>query len=442
LNPSPDADTPRLSFIERLCFGSGDFISNMLFGISGSFLVYFYTTVERIPPAQVAALMLIARIVHSLSDPVSGILIDRQTLFGGALRPYIRWFSPAFVLSSFLCFVPMAPGGGRMAWSYGTYLLSGVLFALVVNPYGLLPNVMTRAPRDRLSLATFRMFGGMLGVALVAAIGLPAVHWLGHGSEIAGFPRFMALVCVGAAIIYILPATGCQERFRLERPTQPIGTVLRALMRNRAWLVATFVLSAFYLNLTAFYGLAIYYARFVLGLPAAFGGVLLAMMAGGKVFGTLFAPTVVGRIGARAGIALPYLASASLLVCFALIGPHPIALAICFALVCFFEGLTLPVMYLWVSESIDYGSDRAQTSSAGLAYALNSFIGRVTWALGGALSSALLAWGGYDAATTVQTHATRTCITVGFLGVPFVVALVSSLAALAYPVRNDQPEAT
>ncbi|GBQ23779.1 Na+/melibiose symporter [Gluconacetobacter sacchari DSM 12717] len=424
----------RLSFRERLCFGAGDFVGNMLFGISGSYLIYFYTTIERIPAASVALLMLVARIFDSLADPAVGLMIDRQTLFGGRLRPYIKWFAFPFVLSTFLCFVPLPVGGGvRLAWAYGTYLLCGITFSLVINPYGVLPNVMTDRPADRLSLATFRMFGAMLGISLVGATALPAVHLLGHGDDERGFVRFMALVCAIGGVLLMAPYFGCRERLPLQREHHRLRTALVGLLRNRAWVIATIVLSTFYLNLTAFYGLALYYAQAVLGMPAEFGGVLIAGMGFGKMVGTLCSPALTRRVGPRAAIALPYLASIAGLVAFLGIGRHPAALLACFATVCFFEGLTLPVMYMLVADSIDFGARELGLKAAGLAYSINNFVGKVAWAIGGALSAGILAWGGYDPAAAQQTLLARHFIIFGFLGVPLIVALASAAIVTLYP---------
>ncbi|MDT8870305.1 MFS transporter [Komagataeibacter rhaeticus] len=146
-----------------MSFGFGDLAGNALFGITGAYLIYYYINVYGLSPASVAILMLMARVVDSGVDPVIGYLIDHRLLFNGKIRPYLGWFSLPLGFLTFCCFLPLPLGStGRLAWAYATYLAMGILFSLVIVPYGLLPNTMTRNREDRLMLSTFRMMGPRL----------------------------------------------------------------------------------------------------------------------------------------------------------------------------------------------------------------------------------------------------------------------------------------
>lgn len=432
----PSSKPARLGVMERLSYSFGDFAGNALFGITGSFLIYFYTNIYGISPGQVALLMLVARIIDSAADPIIGYLIDRHALFGGRIRPYLKWFAVPFGLFAFLCFLPLPLGhGGRLVWAYFTYLVTGITFSLVIVPYGVLPNVMTHNPADRLSLATFRMFGAVLGVSLVGATTLPAVHALGHGNDRLGFPLYMAIICVIGSLMVLVPYLRCRERIALPRETQPILMVVGSLFRNRAWVVVTIVLSLFYLNMTAFYGLSIYYAVNLLARSDSFGGTLIAVMGIGKVLGVVCTPLMVRLVGQKMTIIVPYILSAAFIVAF-YFSPDTTSILIgCFALICFFEGMTLPIMYMMVAESLDYGTRLTGVPSVGMGYSINSFAGKVSWAIGGSLSAAMLAWGGYVPGLAVQSAAAKSFISFGYLGIPLIVALLSIVAILFYPSR-------
>ncbi len=435
---APESLATRLGLGERFSYSFGDFAGNALFGITGSFLLYFYTNIYGITPAEVALLMLVARIIDSAADPVIGYLIDRQTLFDGRVRPFLKWFAVPFGLFAFLCFVPLPLGhAGRLFWAYFTYLVMGITFSLVIVPYGVLPNVMTRNPADRLSLATFRMFGAVLGVSVIGATTLPAVHALGHGNDRVGFPLYMAIICTVGSLMVLVPYLRCRERIRLPVGTQSFLAIAGSLLRNRAWIVATIVLSLFYLNMTAFYGLSIYYAVNLLGRSDSFGGTLIAMMGIGKVLGVVCAPLMVRLVGQKMTIIIPYILSACFIVAF-YFSPNTTSLLIgCFVLVCFFEGMTLPSMYMMVAESLDYGTKLTGTPSVGIGYSINSFAGKVAWAVGGTLSASMLALGGYVPGAAAQTALAKNFIVFGYLGVPLAVALLSIIVALFYPSRKE-----
>ncbi|MBN3868364.1 MFS transporter [Gluconobacter kondonii] len=432
---------------ERMSFGFGDLAGNALFGITGTYLIYYYTNVYGISASAVALLMLLARVIDSVVDPVIGYLIDRRILFGGRVRPYLKWFSLPLGFLTFCCFLPLPlEPGGRLAWAYATYLAMGVLFSLVIVPYGLLPNVMTRNREDRLSLSTFRMMGATLATFLVGSSILPMVHVFGGGKENLGYPLAMAIAGAVGGGLALIPSFTCQERHALEANDSPVRVLLGSLFRNRAWVIVTIVLSLFYINLTAFYGLSLYYATEVLHRPQYFGGLLISMMGASKVVGVSCSPWLARCVGQKLTIVLPYILSAIGLALFAYGPNNAVYLVATFGVICFFQGMTLPVFYAMVADSIDYGTAVTGVRASGMAYSINSFAGKVAWAIGGSLSAAILAWGGYVPHAATQTQTALAFITFGFLGVPACVALLSVLIILLYPseaemTRTLQPEA-
>ncbi|WP_396415493.1 MFS transporter [Komagataeibacter rhaeticus] len=93
----------------------------------------------------------------------------------------------------------------------------------------------------------------------------------------------------------------------------------------------------------------------------------------------------------------------------------------------------MPVFYTMLAESIDFGAATTGIRAAGIAYSVNSFAGKVAWAVGGSLSAAMLEWGGYIPHALAQTERARAFITFGFVGLPAIIAIVSSLCILLYP---------
>lgn len=423
---------------ERMSYACGDLAGNAMFGITGSYLLYFYVNVCGLAAGQVAILMLAARVVDSVADPCIGYMIDRRRLFRGRVGPYMKWFSLPLGLALLLCFIRLPVGaGGRLAWAYGTYLLMGIVFSMVNVPYGVLPNVMTRNGRDRLSLAMFRMMGATGGTFFMGAVTLPLVHWLGGGNERIGYPAAMAVIGLLGGLVLMVPAFTCTERYVLQPAHNPLRVMLASLLRNRAWVVVTVVLSLFYINLTAFYGLSLYYATAVLGRPATFGGLLISVMGIGKVLGVTCSGWLVRRIGQRATVAVPYVLSALCLVVFVCAPNRPVLLGAVFGLACFFEGMTLPVFYAMIADAIDLGAVLTGVRAAGLAYSINSFMGKVAWAAGGALSAAMLGWGGYVSGLAVQSPQARAFICMGFVGVPIFIACVSAVLVWFYPSEDE-----
>ncbi|MDT8870307.1 MFS transporter [Komagataeibacter rhaeticus] len=85
-----------------------------------------------------------------------------------------------------------------------------------------------------------------------------------------------------------------------------------------------------------------------------------------------------------------------------------------------------------LAESIDFGAVTTGIRAAGIAYSVNSFAGKVAWAVG--VPSRLPCWsGGYIPHALAQTERARAFITFGFVGLPAIIAIVSSLCILLYP---------
>ena len=427
-------ETQRIPLKERMSFGLGDLVGNGMFGITGSYLIHFYTDVVGMAAAQLAMLMLVARIVHSFSDPLVGLIIDRRGLFSGRLMPYVRWFAVPLAFSLVACFFrPFSSATGELIWAWISYLAMGVLFSFFIVPYGLLPNTMTERSNDRLSLSTYRMVGATLGTFLVGSVVPPAIAHFGY---VAG----IGLVAACGALVAMVPSWTCCERIMLAPDRQSLSITLRSLLKNRAWVVVTIVLSLFYIDLTSFYGFAIYYAQHVLGRDAAFGGFLISVMGVTKAGGVFISSFIAPRLGWKRAVSLGYLCSVTSLVLFWLAPNNAWLLIGLFSLVCFFDGIALPVFYTMLAEAIDIGAVLTGVRAAGIAYSVNSFAGKSAWALGGFLVAALLAWGGYDGHSAVQNMATRQAITFGFLGVPFCVGILSIILIQFYPSASETIE--
>src|SRR5690349_12204553 len=79
----------KLKISEKISYGFGDLASNVMWGLVGSFLLYFYTDVALIPAAATATLFLLARVLDAFIDPIIGNFVDRTNSKYGRTRPFI-----------------------------------------------------------------------------------------------------------------------------------------------------------------------------------------------------------------------------------------------------------------------------------------------------------------------------------------------------------------
>ncbi len=69
---------------QRLGFGAADFSCNLIWGITATYLMFFYTDVMGLAAADVALLFLLARLLDGAADVAVGLCIDKtHTRWGG-----------------------------------------------------------------------------------------------------------------------------------------------------------------------------------------------------------------------------------------------------------------------------------------------------------------------------------------------------------------------
>jgi len=437
------ADLPVPSLREKICYGCGDFSSNLLWGISGGFLMYYYTDTLRLAAVDIAGLLLVTRVFDAIADPTVGYVIDRSA--GRLVRPLIKWLAVPFGCIAFLVFLPISADSRiNLGWAYVSYFMFGLIYAGINTPYGILQNIMTTDTRARISLAAFRMVGCQLGTLTVYALTIPAVHWLGGGSardnELVGFPIFMAMVGAVGATLWFVTYRGCKIRYTPEPQRHTVKELLRSLGSNRPWLICTAAFSLSFVILCAYLSFAIYYARFVLHKDAEFGGYLLMVFTVCSLVGNVSSARLT-RFGKKTQLQWGYFLQAAALT---LIGTAPGNLTVflpCFVVASCAAGIGSPLYYAMIADSIDYGTRTTGVRTAGMGYSLNSLLQKAFFGVTGALLAEFLSLGGYVAGAGVQNEHLAAWITAGFVWLPAgmclaLVALISFYPSDAHVREN------
>ena len=67
----------KISLIEKISYGSGDFASSIFWSLFSMFLLFFYTDVFGISAAAAGTMFLVTRLWDAVNDPLMGMLGDR-----------------------------------------------------------------------------------------------------------------------------------------------------------------------------------------------------------------------------------------------------------------------------------------------------------------------------------------------------------------------------
>ncbi|NBC37872.1 MFS transporter [Novosphingobium sp. FSY-8] len=387
----------KLSLNERLSYGAGNFGVNLIFGLTGAYLMYFYTDVYMIAPAVVAQLFLLARGVDAIFDPLLGLAIDRTKTRWGKHRPYLLWFAIPFALFGVAVFwAPDLTGGAKLAYIYITYTVVGLLYSCLSLPLNSMLPTLTRDVPTRNTTNAIREFMGSAATVGVGYATMPLVAWLGGADQKTGFLLCAAMLAVLTLAGIAAAFFGTRERVEPDSSPQQLTTAqsLKATRGNWPWIATMAVNLCFWIGFIGHVQSTVYYARDVAG-QAEWVAPLMAMMLV-VLAGTACSAYVANRIGKPAtgiiGAAIAAIATAII----PLSGDFGWLMAMN-AIGYFGLGLLGGLLFALMADAVDYGEWKSGFRAQGFLFAASSFGVKLGMSIGGAAGAYLLSAANYTA---------------------------------------------
>ena len=162
----------KLSWLQRIGFGSGDLAQNLIYQTVCMYLLIFYTNVYGLKPEVAAFMFLIVRVVDVLWDPLVGAFVDKHNPPLGKYRSYLVLAGVPLTGFAILCF--WNGFSGSLVYAYITYVGLSMLYTLINVPYGALNASLTRDTDEITTLTSVRMFLANTG-GLAVAYGIPKI---------------------------------------------------------------------------------------------------------------------------------------------------------------------------------------------------------------------------------------------------------------------------
>lgn len=94
----------RLSWLQRIGFGSGDLAQNLIYQTICMYLLFFYTDIYGLNPGVAATMFLVVRLVDVLWDPLVGTYVDKHNPRWGKYRSYLVLAGLPLTVLAILCF--------------------------------------------------------------------------------------------------------------------------------------------------------------------------------------------------------------------------------------------------------------------------------------------------------------------------------------------------
>lgn len=420
-----------LSAVEKLAYGVGDGACNIIWQTIMLFIAYFYTDIYGLSAIHMGIMFLVARGLDAVVDVAMGFISDRTRTKDGQFRPYLLWFCiPYGMLGALTFYTPDLGSTGKIIYAYVTYSLLSAIYSAINVPYCAMINNISRSPKERVSLQSYRFAFAAFGGILVSAVAMPLVKVFGQGDESHGY--FLAMVVMGGLSIVMFLMCYFFTRERYIPPLPPVMpgqfrkevlSDLGALWHNHDWR-RLFALNI--VNLIAGClktGVAIYFVTYYLQKPELISIFLVAILSS-KLVGSAISPWLFGSSCRVAGYKLAMVIQALLMIVLFFIGSeHVLLIGAMIVGVHVINACATPLQWSMLSDVIDDVERSAGKNLSGLIFSTNLFAIKVGIAIGGAFIGGALAMGGYVGKAPVQTEEALMAIRLLFTVVPAVLIL-------------------
>lgn len=243
----------KLSWVQRVGFGSGDLAQNLIYQTISMYLLIFYTNVFGLPASTAAVMFLIVRLIDVVWDPIVGAFVDKKNPKLGKYRSYLIVGGIPLTGFAILCF--WNGFSGSLLYAYVTYVGMSMFYTLVNVPYGALNASLTRDTDEITKLTSVRMFLANLG-GLAVAYGIPVlVKSLSPDGKInspeSGDAWFTTMVIYSLTGLFLLIFCFTQTKERVvmdEKDTEQVrvSDLWKEFVRNRPLrILAFFFITAF-----------------------------------------------------------------------------------------------------------------------------------------------------------------------------------------------------
>ena len=408
----------KLSWLQRIGFGSGDLAQNLIYQTISMYLLMFYTNVYGLDPSAAAFMFLIVRVVDVIWDPVVGTYVDKHNPRFGKYRSYLLLAGVPLTGFAILCF--WDGFSGSLLYAYITYVGMSMLYTLINVPYGALNASLTRDTEEITVLTSVRMFLANVG-GLAVAYGIPMiVATLSPDGKIntvesanAWFLT-MAIYAVAGLVLLLFCFTQTKERVVMDKSETDdvkVSDLWVEFRRNRPLRILAFFF------VTAFAMMAIgnsagsYYMIYNIHSSA---DQLAYFMALGSVPAFIFMPMVPAikrKVGKRGmfNIFLSVAILGMILIYIISMVPSLRSQIWLVYLAQFIKstGVIVATGYMWalVPEVISYGEYTHGKRISGIVNALTGIFYKAGMALGGVVPGLILAFVGFDKNNAVSQTA-------------------------------------
>jgi len=401
----------KVSFFEKIGYGSGDFASNLFWQTFMFFLPIFYTDVFGLPTAIAAMLFGLTRILDAFTDPVMGMIADRTRSRWGRFRPWLLYICVPFAVVGVLSFsTPGFGSTGKIVYAFVTYNLMMILYTAINIPYSALMGVLSPDSRERTSISSYRFILAFSAGLFVTAFNNTLVARFGQGNDAVGYKYTIMLYASVTIVLFLFTFFSTRERVQPQKSEKNrVRDDLKDLVSNKPWLILLLagIFTIFYVSIRNG-AIAYYFKYFVSVKTLDFGlfgrdfsyDIASAFMVIGTVAGIL-GLSLVKRfsdlVGKKQAYMILMLLSTVFTASFFIFKNDQIWGMFAFhILASLFMGPTSALVWAMYADIADYSEWKTGRRATGLVFSASTMAQKLGWALAGVVTMGMLGWFGYE----------------------------------------------
>jgi GPH family glycoside/pentoside/hexuronide:cation symporter len=209
------AAVDRIPFAQKLVYGFGAFVNNLLAGAIGGMVIVLNLGLG-MNPALVGLLSALPRLTDAITDPLMGYISDHTRSRWGRRRPYI--FVGAIAAGIIFALLWQLPAGQSESFYFWFFLTGSLIFYLAytmyATPWVALGYELTPDYHERTRLMGVQNFIGQLAYVIVPWFLLFMQSEQYFDDMVDGAAGLAILIGIAVIVIGVLPAIFLRERFK------------------------------------------------------------------------------------------------------------------------------------------------------------------------------------------------------------------------------------
>lgn len=454
-----------MNFKEIAAYSLGLFGFQAIVGLLNSYQAEFDGSILGVNVSVVAILILIAKIVSAVADPVVGNLVDRSKSKHGKFKSMILYSIIPLLVMTAVIFIDVPFKSNTMltyVWIFVTYLIWSIAMTMGDVPSQGIASVLTPNPDERTNVVsisnTFKQVGFSACVVIVPIVCLI----IPGGSQVFGFegdtdtpmiaPEYLGTAILtavlGCALFALIPLINKERVANTSTEKTTAKDMLNALKNNKPFML---VIISYFLGFgrQMAMGIQVQAATVILGSQnlVAVLGIVTAI---GSMISMALCPLLIKKLDEKkAYILLSVYGFAASIFSF-VIGhfwfkdPSNMVLTVLFYASLFLIGLQFGAVTLMpmimTADAVDYYEYETGKRMEGACYSILTLTIKVCLALGTAVGLIFVQQSGYYEGLTTGTFTTNTkdIIFFAYTALPGILALLSIIPMFKYDICGEK----